>query len=129
MTYQAPIDDMLFCMKELAGLDATARLQGLEEVMPETAQACAKFTHIVIAPLNAAGGIKPRCLGRWLGEHLARLQMGLAAVDGRGLQAPAFGGQGLPSIGAACTEMLNSASMSFALCPLLPARSCWRARR
>lgn len=47
---------MLFCMKALAGLDATARLQGLEEVMPETAQACAKFTQIVIAPLNAAGG-------------------------------------------------------------------------
>lgn len=47
--------------------------------------------------------------------------MDLAAVDGRGLQPPAFGGQGLPSIGAACTEMLNSASMSFALCPLLPA--------
>ncbi|WP_165572052.1 acyl-CoA dehydrogenase N-terminal domain-containing protein [Comamonas thiooxydans] len=43
MTYQAPIDDMLCCMKELAGLDATARLQGLEEVMPETAQACAEL--------------------------------------------------------------------------------------
>ncbi|KGG82290.1 hypothetical protein P245_27595 [Comamonas thiooxydans] len=62
MTYQAPIDDMLFCMKELAGLDATARLQGLEEVMPETAQACAKFTQIVIAPLNAAGGQNPAAL-------------------------------------------------------------------
>jgi alkylation response protein AidB-like acyl-CoA dehydrogenase len=33
---------------------------------------------------------------------------------------PAFGGQGLPkTIGAACIEMLNSANMSFALCPLL----------
>ncbi|KGH04983.1 hypothetical protein P368_08190 [Comamonas thiooxydans] len=62
MTYQAPIDDMLCCMKELAGLDATARLQGLEEVMPETAQACAKFTQIVIAPLNAAGGQNPAAL-------------------------------------------------------------------
>jgi alkylation response protein AidB-like acyl-CoA dehydrogenase len=31
-----------------------------------------------------------------------------------------FGGQGLPkTIGAACGEMLNSANMSFALCPLL----------
>jgi alkylation response protein AidB-like acyl-CoA dehydrogenase len=32
----------------------------------------------------------------------------------------AYGGQGLPkSIGFACTEMLNSANLSFALCPLL----------
>ena len=39
----------------------------------------------------------------------------------QGLQHPAdFGGQGLPkTIGAACGEMLNSANMSFALCPLL----------
>jgi alkylation response protein AidB-like acyl-CoA dehydrogenase len=37
------------------------------------------------------------------------------------LQHPlSFGGQGLPkTIGAACIEMLNSANMSFALCPLL----------
>jgi alkylation response protein AidB-like acyl-CoA dehydrogenase len=31
-----------------------------------------------------------------------------------------FGGQGLPKlIHAACSEMVNSASISFALCPLL----------
>ena len=39
----------------------------------------------------------------------------------QGLQHPIdFGGQGLPkTIGAACIEMLNSANLSFALCPLL----------
>ncbi|MEK9952486.1 MAG: acyl-CoA dehydrogenase, partial [Curvibacter sp.] len=39
----------------------------------------------------------------------------------QGLQHPAdFGGQGLPkTIGAACIEMVNSANLSFALCPLL----------
>ncbi|HEY0825501.1 MAG TPA: acyl-CoA dehydrogenase, partial [Ramlibacter sp.] len=39
----------------------------------------------------------------------------------QGLQHPSdFGGQGLPkTIGAACGEMLNSANLSFALCPLL----------
>jgi len=39
----------------------------------------------------------------------------------QGLQHPAaFGGQQLPkAIGAACVEMLNSANLSFALCPLL----------
>ena len=39
----------------------------------------------------------------------------------QGLQHPAeFGGQGLPKmIGAACIEMINSANLCFALCPLL----------
>ena len=39
----------------------------------------------------------------------------------QGLQHPLdFGGQGLPKlIHAACIEMVNSANMSFALCPLL----------
>ena len=39
----------------------------------------------------------------------------------QGLQHPVeFGGQGLPKlIGAACGEMVNSANLSFALCPLL----------
>ena len=39
----------------------------------------------------------------------------------QGLQHPGdFGGQGLPkTIGAACTEMINSANLSFALCPML----------
>ena len=39
----------------------------------------------------------------------------------QGLQHPVeFGGQGLPkTIGAACIEMINSANMCFALCPML----------
>src|SRR6202007_1360314 len=39
----------------------------------------------------------------------------------QGLQHPEeFGGQGLPKlIHAACAEMVNSANVSFALCPLL----------
>ena len=44
-----------------------------------------------------------------------------AAGGWQGVQHPVgFGGQGLPkTIGAACIEMLNSANLSFALCPLL----------
>ena len=42
-------------------------------------------------------------------------------MAGKGLQHPAdFGGQNLPkTIGAACIEMMNSANLSFSLCPLL----------
>jgi hypothetical protein len=47
MTYAAPINDMLFCMTELAGLDQVAALPGFEDAGIETAQAvleaCARF--------------------------------------------------------------------------------------
>ena len=63
MTYRAPIKDMLFCMRELAGLDEVAKLPGFEEAGYETAQAvleeCAKFNEGVVAPLNVEGDKNP----------------------------------------------------------------------
>ncbi len=128
MTYLAPVKDMLFCMKELAGLDEVAKMPGFEEAGVETAQAvleeCAKFNEGVLAPLNWEGDKNP---STWKdgkvtttpGFAQAFRQFGEGGWQG--LQHPAeFGGQGLPkTIGAACIEMLNSANMSFALCPLL----------
>ena len=63
MTYRAPVNDMLFCMKELANLEAVAALPGFEEAGLETAQAvleeCAKFNEGVVAPLNWEGDKNP----------------------------------------------------------------------
>ena len=63
MTYRAPIKDMLFCMKELAGLDEIAKLPGFEDAGFDTAQAvleeCAKFNEEVVAPLNVEGDRSP----------------------------------------------------------------------
>ena len=63
MSYRAPVKDMLFCMQELAGLDAVARLPGFEDIDADTAQAvleeCAKFNEGVVAPLNWDGDLKP----------------------------------------------------------------------
>lgn len=39
MTYSAPVRNMLFAIKELADIDAIARLPGFEEAGFETAQA------------------------------------------------------------------------------------------
>ncbi len=128
MTYLAPVSDMLFCMKELAGLDEVAKMPGFEEAGVETARAvleeCAKFNEGVLAPLNWEGDKNPSSWkdGRVTttpGFAQAFRQFGEGGWQG--LQHPAeFGGQGLPkTIGAACIEMLNSANMSFALCPLL----------
>ncbi len=128
MSYIAPIKDMLFNMEHLAGLSQIAEIPAFEDMGVETAQAvleeCAKLNESVLVPLNWEGDKNPSffkdghvtttpgfkeayqqyCEGGW-----------------QSLQHPAdFGGQGLPkTIGAACGEMLNSANMSFALCPML----------
>ena len=63
MTYRAPVKDMLFVMKELAGIDAVAALPGYEDAGFDTAQAVleesAKFTESVLAPLNWEGDKNP----------------------------------------------------------------------
>jgi alkylation response protein AidB-like acyl-CoA dehydrogenase len=128
MTYRAPVNDMLFCMKELANLEAVAALPGFEEAGLETAQAvleeCAKFNEGVVAPLNWDGDKNPSSWKDGVvtttpGFKQAFRQFGEGGWQG--LQHPSdFGGQNLPkTIGAACIEMLNSANLSFALCPLL----------
>ena len=128
MTYKAPVQDMLFNMQHVADIAAVAQMPGFEDAGFDTAQAvleeCAKFNEEVLAPLNWEGDINP---SRWdnfevkttPGFKEAFKQYGEAGWQG--LQHPTdFGGQGLPkTIGAACGEMLNSANMSFALCPLL----------
>ena len=128
MTYRAPVKDMLFCMKELAGLESIAQMPGFEDAGLETAQAvleeCARFNEEVLAPLNWEGDKYPSSwhdgnVTTTPGFKQAFRQFGEGGWQG--LQHPVeHGGQGLPkTIGAACIEMLNSANMSFALCPLL----------
>jgi alkylation response protein AidB-like acyl-CoA dehydrogenase len=128
MTYRAPLKDLLFDMKELAGIDALTVLPGYEDAGYDTAAAvleeCAKLNEAVIAPLNWSGDIAPS----WFKDGVVTTTAGFkeafrAFVDGgwQGLHHPTeFGGQGLPKlIHAACIEMINSANLSFALCPLL----------
>jgi len=128
MTYRAPLKDMLFVMNELAGLEAVSQLPGFEEATPETAQAvleeAAKFNEQVVAPLNRAGDLEP---SSWK-DGVVTTTPGFkeafrqfAEAGWQGVQhPPEFEGQGLPKlIGTACNEMLNSANLSFSLCPLL----------
>ena len=128
MPYKAPVQDMLFNMRHVANIDAVAQMPGFEDAGFDTAQAvleeCAKFNEEVLAPLNWQGDINPSTWDNFEvtttpGFKEAFKQYGEAGWQG--LQHPTeFGGQGLPkTIGAACGEMLNSANMSFALCPLL----------
>ena len=128
MSYIAPIKDMLFDIEHLADIAEIAEMPGFEDAGLETAQAvleeCARFNQDVIAPLNVAGDRNPSSFKDGVVTTTPGFKEAFAqyAAGGwQGLQHPlAFGGQGLPkTIGAACGEMLNSANMSFALCPLL----------
>ncbi len=128
MTYRAPISDMLFNMKHLADLDETAQLPGFEDMGLETAQAvleeCGKFNESVVAPLNWTGDTQPSSWQDGVVTTTPGFKEAYRQYVEGGWQAllhpTSHGGQGLPkTIGAACNEILNSANLSFALCPLL----------
>ncbi|MFV0681577.1 acyl-CoA dehydrogenase [Ottowia sp.] len=128
MSYKAPVKDMLFNMAHLARLDQVSAIPGFEDAGLETAQAvleeCARFNEEVLAPLNFEADKAPSThSGTSVTTSKGFKEAYKQYTEGgwQGLQHPSdFGGQGLPkTIGAACVEILNSANMSFALCPLL----------
>ncbi|WNC90692.1 acyl-CoA dehydrogenase [Paraburkholderia sp. FT54] len=128
MSYTAPLKDMLFVMKELAGLEDIATLPGFEDANLETAQAVleesAKLCGGVLAPLNVEGDRNPSSWKDGVvtatpGFKEAFRQFGEGGWQG--VQHPLdYEGQGLPKlIATPCVEMLNASNLSFALCPLL----------
>jgi alkylation response protein AidB-like acyl-CoA dehydrogenase len=128
MSYTAPVTDMLFVMKELAGLEEIATLPGFEDANLETAQAVleesAKLCGEVLAPLNVEGDRNPSTwkdgvVTATLGFKDAFRQFGEGGWQG--VQHPVdYDGQGLPKlIATPCVEMLHASNMSFALCPML----------
>ena len=128
MSYTAPLKDMLFDIEHLAQIDQVAQLPGFEDAGLDTAQAvleeCAKLAEGVLAPLNWEGDQNPSAFKDGAVQTTPGFKAAFrqyAEGGWQGLQHPQdFGGQGLPkTIGAACIEMINSANMSFALCPLL----------
>lgn len=129
MSYQAPVKDMLFNIQHLAGLETlTEQIPAFADFGLDTAAAvleeCAKLTQDVIAPLNFEGDKNPSSWKDGVVTTTPGFKQAFKAyAEGgwQGLVHPAeFGGQGAPkTIAAACNEMLQSANMSFALCPLL----------
>ncbi|HNO42836.1 MAG TPA: acyl-CoA dehydrogenase [Ottowia sp.] len=128
MSYKAPVKDLLFNIEHLARIDQIAAIPGFEDAGLETAQAvleeCARFNEGVVAPLNFEADKAPSShSGTSVTTSAGFKEAYRQYIEGgwQGLQHPAaFGGQGLPkTIGAACGEVLNSANLSFALCPLL----------
>ena len=128
MSYVAPVKDMLFVINELAGLAEINALPGMEDATTDTVEAVleenAKFCGEVVAPLNVIGDREPSF---WADGRVTTTKgfkeafKSFAEAGWQGVVHPAeYGGQGLPKlVAAACTEMLNAANVSFALCPLL----------
>jgi alkylation response protein AidB-like acyl-CoA dehydrogenase len=128
MSYTAPLKDMLFAMRELAGLDTVNALPGCADATVDTVEAVleehAKFCGSVVAPLNWPSDKEP---SYWHDGQVTTANgfkpafTAFAEAGWQGVQHPVeFGGQGLPKLVATpCIEMLNAASISFALVALL----------
>jgi 3-(methylthio)propanoyl-CoA dehydrogenase len=128
MGYVAPVKDMMFVLRELAGIDQVAQLPGFEEATPDLVEAildeAGKFAGGVLAPLNAVGD---REGATWHDKQVTMpagfkeaytqfAESGWTALDCH----PEFGGQGLPRlVSAAVREMWKASNMAFSLCPLL----------
>ncbi len=126
--YKAPLKDMLFTVEHVANLAAVSQLPGYAEAGLDTARAIleesARFNEEVLAPLNRAGDEQPATLKDGVvtttpGFKEAFEQFG--AGGWQGIQHPeVYGGAALPKlIATPCIEMINSANVAFALCPLL----------
>ncbi len=126
-TYRAPLRDMQFALRELAGIEAIASLPGCEEtldVLDSVLEEAAGFAAGVLDPLNRTGD-KIGC--SWSGGDVAtppgfkEAYKKFADAGWIGLPVPAeYGGQGLPQILLGPTlEMWNAANIGFANGPLL----------
>jgi 3-(methylsulfanyl)propanoyl-CoA dehydrogenase len=126
-TYRAPLRDMQFVLRELAGVEEIAKLPGYEDttdVLDAILDEASTFATEVLSPLNQSGD-KEGCT--W-NDGVVTTPKGFkeaykqfAAAGWIGLPvAPEHGGQGLPQLLLGPTlEMWNAANIGFANGPLL----------
>ena len=128
MTYTAPLADMRFALREIAGLARIAALPGYEHATDDTIDAvleeAAKLAGNGLAPLNQEGDR----VGARLENGVVRTPPGFAGiykefVAGGWNSLPfetEFGGQGMPWLLATTVqEMWQAANMGFGLVLLL----------
>ncbi len=126
--YRPPVDEMLFILESVAGIDGVAGLPGCEMLSAELARSvmdeAGELAANVIAPLNTQGDQT----GAAVANGSVQVPEGFreayeAFVEGGwgGISAPeAYGGQGLPQlISMPVQEMWQSANLAWSLCPLL----------
>ncbi|MBM6594603.1 acyl-CoA dehydrogenase [Microvirga pudoricolor] len=128
MAYRAPVSDIAFTMRHVAGLDAAAAEGLYGDLTPDLAmtilEEAGRFANDVIAPLNREGdkhgarfenGTVTTPPG-WKDAYKAWVEAGWNALPG----PVDYGGQGLPTLlNSGCVEMWNSAAASFGIGPIL----------
>jgi acyl-CoA dehydrogenase len=128
MTYRAPVSDIVFTMRHVAGLDRAVADGVYGDLSADLSQTileeAGRFANDVIAPLNREGdkhgatlkdGVVTTAPG-WKQAYKAWTEAGWNALPG----PVDYGGQGLPTLlNSACVEMWNSASMAFGIGPVL----------
>ena len=128
MTYTAPLADMRFALREVAGLQQVASLPGYEHATDDTIDAvleeAAKLAGNGLAPLNRDGDE----VGARLENGVVRSAPGFAGIYKEFVEGgwnslpfdPEYGGQGMPWLLAATVqEMWQAANMGFGLVLLL----------
>jgi alkylation response protein AidB-like acyl-CoA dehydrogenase len=128
MTYQPPVRDHAFILRDVLNIDQHGALPGFSDAPFETVEqileAAAQFTGEVLAPLNTVGdknGCKldpaTNVVTTPPGFKDAYKQLCEGGWTGLGSD-PAYGGQGLPHVvNLAFSEMSSSANMAFSMYP------------
>ncbi|WP_425101060.1 acyl-CoA dehydrogenase [Tropicibacter sp. S64] len=128
MSYQPPVQDLMFCIEHLSHWDRVSALEVHDGTdladMAAALDGFARFCAEQIAPLSRVGDRQGATFDKGrvtLPEGHAQAYARFVEMGWQALTHPVdHGGTGLPRVvGAAAVEMLNAADMSFGLCPLL----------
>jgi alkylation response protein AidB-like acyl-CoA dehydrogenase len=128
MSYQPPVQDLMFCIEHLSHWEKVSALEVYSEHdlsdIGAALEGYAKFCREQIAPLSQIGDALGAQFNKGrvtMPEGAARAYAQFVEMGWQALTHPVeYGGIGLPrAVGAAAVEMLNAADMSFGLCPLL----------
>jgi alkylation response protein AidB-like acyl-CoA dehydrogenase len=127
MTYQPPVREHAFLLRDVLNIDQHGNLPGFADAPFETVEqileAAAQFTGEVLAPLNSVGD-KQGCV--WNSDFTVKTPTGfkeaykqLCEGGWTGLGSdPTYGGQGLPHVvNLSFSEMSSSANMAFSMYP------------
>jgi alkylation response protein AidB-like acyl-CoA dehydrogenase len=126
--YQPPVKEMLFVLRELAGLEAIARLPAFAEATPDVVEAvlaeAAQLASEVLAPTNRIGDLVGTRLENGkvtVPPEFAEAYRQYTAGGWAGLSLDSeYGGQNLPYVvGVAVEEIWQAANLAWSLGPLL----------
>jgi acyl-CoA dehydrogenase len=128
MTYRPPVNEMLFMMRHVGGLDRAIG-DGIHgdlslDLVHDVLQEAARFSEEVLAPINRTGdrhGVELRDGIVTTAPGFKEAYQAWVAGGWNALGGPTdYGGQDLPQlINAGCFEMWNGACVAFGVAPLL----------